>query len=301
MPGPERYRYRLFGLIIASELHLPELAGQPPADAAGADVDLLIRMVREGDLPEGFRLDIPGVARFVISAGRAIAVQPAKGAEEREVRLYLLGSAMGAALHQRGILPLHANAVAIDGRALAFTGRSGIGKSTLAAWFHDEGYPILADDVCVVRTDHGLVRAYPGLPRLRLWEDALEASGRAAADHQMSFHAAGDARQKYDVALEGSGVVREPLPLGALFVLGEGPELRIERLGGSEAVEAISANTYRGRLIGDVGDSAGHVEACLAIARSVPVLRLERPFDRSAFDAQARAIHDYCRSLLPSG
>ena len=66
---------------------------------------------------------------------------------------------MGAALHQRGILPLHANAVEIDHRAVAFMGASGAGKSTLAAWFHDQGYPILADDVCVIRADDGAARS----------------------------------------------------------------------------------------------------------------------------------------------
>ena len=70
---------------------------------------------------------------------------------DANIRLYLLGSAMGVLLHQRGLLPLHANAVEIDGKAFAFMGASGSGKSTLAAWFHDHGYRIIADDVCAVR------------------------------------------------------------------------------------------------------------------------------------------------------
>lgn len=294
-------RYELFGLVIESDMALPELAafGDGPD---GRPVDLTIRLGEPADQASGaYILDIAGVARFTISGGSAISIEPVAGTGDREIRLFLLGSAMGAALHQRGILPLHANAVAIDRRAIAFMGRSGSGKSTLAAWFHDQGYPILADDVCVVRAERDSTIAYPGLPRLRLWRDALEASGRAADDHSLSFHPDNDPRQKYDVPIPPQAVAGAPLPLAALFLLEEGPELRIERLAGSRAVEAVSANTYRGRLIGEVGDSNAHLAACVTIAQRTPVFRLERPFDRAGFDAQSAAVLDYCRSVLPSG
>lgn len=298
----ETLRYELFGLAIDSEIPLPELKAQPAADGSG-NTDLSIRLgLPAGEEDGGYVIDIEGVARFTIRGGTAIRVTPAEGAGEREVRLFLLGSAMGAALHQRGILPLHANAVEIDGRAVAFMGQSGAGKSTLAAWFHDQGHPILADDVCVIRADAGgTALAYPGLPRLRLWEDALEASGRVPADHSPSFRHDEGARRKFDVPIPVGSVASRPLPLAALFQLVQGPELRIERLTGSRAVEAISANTYRGRLIAEVGDSNAHVAACLAIARHIPVFTLERPFDRAGFDSQCAAVLHYCRSRLPSG
>ena len=295
-------RYRLFGLAIESELALPELAAQQHA-AVQSPPDLSI-MIADPPSPEGggYVFDIAKVARFTITDGNSIVISPADGAGEREIRLFLLGSAMGAALHQRGILPLHANAVAIDGRAVAFMGASGAGKSTLAAWFHDQGFPVLADDVCVIRSDErGRAVAYPGLPRLRLWQDALEASGRIPAEHSPSFHRESDQRQKYDVPILPDSAASEPLPLQALFVLELGRELAIEPLSGSRAVEAISANTYRGRMIGEVGNSKAHVGACVTIARTVPVLSLARPLDRARFKAQCKTILDYIRSTLPSG
>lgn len=298
MTGATAYRYRLFGLVIESALRLPELTEQ--ADDGQRPPDIRIRFCDGAVTDDAFELDIPEVARFVIAGGRSITVGAAAGAEEREVRLFLLGSAMGVVLHQRGVLPLHANAVAIDGAAIAFTGPSGSGKSTLAAWFHDRGYRVLADDVCVVRTDDGRAMAFPGLPRLRLWQDALEASGRDPGAHVPSFSQKGDPRRKYDVTLTAEGVMRDPLPLRALFVLEQGPVLAIERLTGAESVEAISSNTYRGGLIGQVGDSAVHLEACLTIARQAQVYRLRRSFDRAEFEPQCIAVLDYCRGL-PSG
>ena len=99
------------------------------------------------------------------------------------MRLYLLGSAMGMLLHQRGLFrstPMPSRSTA---RRFAFMGHSGAGKSTLAAWFHDEGYRILADDVSVIGFgEGGQPTVRPGLPRLRLWRDALDATGRDPGD-----------------------------------------------------------------------------------------------------------------------
>ena len=108
--------------------------------------------------------------RYAVRGGCEIFYDPAEGASARNVRLYLLGSAFGALLHQRGILPLHANAVALDGQVHAFLGHPGAGKATLAAAFHDRGYRLLSDDVCAVRLDaQDRPWVEPGMPRLRLW------------------------------------------------------------------------------------------------------------------------------------
>jgi hypothetical protein len=296
-PSPS-YRYRLFGLEIASDIALPELS-EVPDTGLSPTPDLHIRRVDSHQFSDGFPLDVQGVAHFSVSGGRLISVVPADGASEREVRLFLLGSAMGIALHQRGMLPLHSNAIALEGSAVAFMGQSGAGKSTLAAWFHDNGYPILADDVCVVTLgDDGSPMAFPGLPRLRLWKDALEASGRIADDHPLSFHVESDERRKYDVRVPVKSVASDPLKLGALVVLEQGESVAIDRLTGAAAVEAISANTYRGAYIADVGDSAAHFKSCLALARRVPVYLITRPFDRAGFEEQCRAILSFCQSSL---
>ena len=72
---------------------------------------------------------------FCIQEGKRIIVSPIEGSDEDEIRLYILGTCMGAILMQRKILPLHGSAVAIDGKAYAIVGDSGAGKSTLASAF----------------------------------------------------------------------------------------------------------------------------------------------------------------------
>ena len=289
------HRYAVFGLTLASEMALPDL--RPGADD-NADPDLTIRLGSfdaEEQLAgyhmrgEGVLLVVPEVARFRITGGRDMIVEPAAAAPMRDVRLFVLGSAMGVVLHQRGLLPLHANAVGIADGAVALLGHSGAGKSTLARWFHDAGHPVLSDDVCVVGQT-GIVP--PGIPRLRLWRDALEGSGRAADDYEQSYQRA----DKFDVPLLGAPPP-PPMPLRAVYLLRRAETVAIAPLTGTRAVEALVANTYRGGFVRAAGLAAPHLAACMAVARRVPVFSFERRWDPRDFDADAEALLAHARAL----
>ena len=283
------FDYHLFGLAVRSELELPEL---PPAKFPG-DPDVVIR---RGEADGGSQIEIDGVAEFTVSSGSSICVAASPGASPRNVRLYLLGSAMGLLLHQRGLLPLHANAVAVDGRAIAFTGPSGSGKSTLAAWFHDNGYQVLADDVCVVRFGvDDAPSVCPGLPRLRLWKEALEASGRDAAKYARSY-AGDDDWEKFDVPLEMSNIAREATRLGAIYLLDAGEERRVEPLTGIAAAEALFANTYRGRFVAEAGEPRLHWETCVRLVRSTPIFRAVREWGLENLPGEASWLLAHARA-----
>jgi hypothetical protein len=296
--------YRVFGLSVASEIELPEL----DLSLESGDPDVVISLgsipEQEGEKPGQFTvagnvgiLNIPGAGRYPRSDGREIVVEPDPTGSERHLRLYLLGSVIGAVLHQKGLLPLHSNAVEVDGRALAFTGPSGAGKSTMAAWFHDNGYNVLADDVCVVtQSEEGVPLAQPGIPRLRLWRDALESSGRDAQDHEHAF----DDADKYNVKTRASET-RAPVPLGAVYVLDEpnsgAREPTITRLTGVDAVDALVANTYRGAYVRVLGETRRHLMQCLELARTVPIFQMERVWGFDAFANQARLIEEHSREF----
>lgn len=295
--------YRAFGLSISSDIPLPELpvVAEPCAGdvriSRGA-IDLPSADPGYSDAPGGSLLTIPGLGRFLIRGGGEIVVDTAADASDRRMRLFLLGSAFGALLHQRGLMPLHANAIVIDGRAFAFSGHSGAGKSTMAAWFHDRGHPILADDVCVIGfDDSGRTIAYPGIPRVRLWREALEASGRAVEHYERSF----EELDKYDVPIAaGSGT--DPVPLAAVYLLEKAQEGAaggtIERLTGVAAVDALVSNTYRGGYLRMTGGAGPHLAVCARIATKVPVFRARRVWGFEAFGAEAAAIEAQARSLI---
>ena len=287
------YRYSHFGLTIESAIALPELVPAGGGQAANIAIRLETGpwiesagnhvLVERG---ESSLLTVDGVAQFEVDrSGENLMVRPCEGVPPRNLRLYLLGSAMGLVLHRRGLLPLHCNAVEINGAGFAFAGHSGAGKSTLAAWLLDHGFGHLADDVSVVRDEgDGRFRLYPGISRLRLYDAPLRRTGRDPRDFELSFLTQEEV-DKFDVPVASTG---RSSPLAAIFLLDRGGEVSFERLSGAEAVEALMANTYRGAFLTTPDQRRRHWGQCVAIVRSVPVLRFTRRWDEAFLDEDAR-------------
>ncbi len=299
----EIHFYRLYGLRVDSTLKLPELV--PYTDDVSADV--VVTLVPPKDVDGEFSiaasdgevmLKVPRVARFIISGGAQIVVEPHPSASPRDIRLYLLGSAFGAILHQRELLPIHSNAIIIDGGAAAFIGRSGSGKSTLATWFHDRGHAIMSDDVCVVGRDEAAnAVAHRGVPRVRLWRDSLEASGRRTADHEP----VADLADKYTLSTSHE-IGPEIAPMRAFFLLSEdhatGRDAIIQPIAGGEAARVLMENTYRGEYVRSLGTAQAHFRQCADLACIVPMFLLRRPWDLAALDTVCRQVEAHVGSVV---
>jgi len=305
LPCP--FYYEVFGLRVCSDIHLAEL---PLLDRPSEwDVEIKCSSFErvEGEITANFAvteagaiLNVPGSGRFLIVNGDRILVEPDPAGSERNMRLYLLGSAFGAIIHQRELLPLHANSIEINGKAVAFLGHSGAGKSTMAAWFNDRGYNVLADDVCVVKTaGETKPLAFPGIPRLRLWREALEASGRSAADYELSF----DDMDKYNVPTREAAKAR-PLQLGAVYLLEKeaSPDagFSTSELRGIAALDAIMANTYRGAFVPMLDKSKQHLAASLAVASNVPVFEARRLWGHEHLQDQLSRLEQHAQNITSS-
>ena len=297
------HRYRIFGLSVESEIALPELV--PVQDGTAADV--FIRVIGpQNEPPADFQLtasgneaslSVPGIAIYRMRDGKTMTVASEASASDRDVRLFLLGSAFAAILHQRGLLPLHSNAIEIDGRAIAFLGHSGAGKSTLAAWFHDRGHGLLSDDVCVVGVDQkGRGIVYGGVPRVRLWRDALEASGRSADNEER----AADEWEKYNVRAEQSAI-RNDAPLSHIYLFsgsGSDADTVVTRLSGSRAVQALVENTYRGKFVKLLGKTQRHLDQCVSLAKNLAVFEVRRPWGLDVLDQVGAALEAHAKSFI---
>ena len=112
--------------------------------------------------------------RFLVRQGREIIYEPLDGSDEDSIRVFMLGSCIGALLFQRGFLVLHGNAFEVDGQGVMCVGQSGAGKSTLAAEMMRRGHRVIADDVCPVDSAGN---AIPGMPRIKLWQDSADKLG----------------------------------------------------------------------------------------------------------------------------
>jgi hypothetical protein len=309
-PLRQAQTYSCFDFGLASELPLPGLA-----PAAAEDRRPLVEL-RVARLPERLAgagaaqthlqvsgtdalLLVPGVARFLIRGGRQILVDPLPAVSERQLHLFLLGSALGILAHQRGLVPLHANAVIADGGAHAFCGPSGAGKSTLAAHFQKRGYDLLCDDVCPVAIDEqDRPFAWPGIPRLKLWADAARALGHDPA----ALEGVAEGVEKFHLPVDRSRHPRpHPIPLRRLYVLDRAAAAdngTITRLTGQEAMQAVLANTYRGMYLAPMGLAARHFRQCAAMLESLAVYRAPRAW---GFDVFAREAARLERHMMEEG
>jgi hypothetical protein len=283
--------YRIFGLNIASAISLPGPPARDPQRAVTPDV-----VIEYGNTPadlsgprskgvrfqagkDEFLLRVDGVACYYVKNGSAITIMPEAGADEDDVLIFLMGSAMGALLHQRNTLVLHAGAIAVNGKSVVFSGPSGIGKSTLAAGFHQRGYPFLADDVCAITIADGHPAVIPGFPCLKLWADCLK---RLDADRdELKGIRRGKGLEKYFLPVEN--VQAAPVPLQSVFILEttNTDTMEIVALKGGEKIDPLIGNTYRRRLLDGLGGTRDHFTQCAAVAAKAAVYRTVRP--RSGF------------------
>lgn len=299
------YGYFAFGFHIRSERPLPELA--PALDAQAADV-----LISWGRAPESLDgasywdgamqvaggdllLQVQDLARFHLAGGDRIVVDPMAGSSDRHVRAYLMGTILGILCHRRLRLPLHANAVEFDGRAVAFAGPSGMGKSTLAAHFQSRGYRVLTDDICAISfPEGGPPLAWTGVPRIRLWRDSAEALGHDVG----TLEPVADEIDKYCLP-PSPDIVREGAPLRALYVLTPpqaGEPDRLERLSGWRAADAVMEQVFRREVLNPLGASRNRFGRTLALLEHVPVYRAPWRQGYADLAAQAAKLETHVRA-----
>ena len=289
--------YRLCGWRVRSDLALPDLLPWHGDDRA-PDIHIrltevpaaltdpvhagpLLQIARDGTC----RFALPRVGAYLVRQGREILVQPADDPEATAVRTFLFGTVFGLLCHQRGTLPLHASCVRIGGVAVAFAGRSGVGKSTLAAAFLRRGYDILADDVTVVDIDQpGGPVVLPAFPRLKLWQDAM-----TAFDFESTgLEAARPDPPKFVLPVE-SHFQAEPLPLATVYHLATVLDPRhaaLERLRGLAAVTPLHQAVYRMSMLARIGETSATLAAAVRLAAGLRAnWRLVRCHDHAAMDA----------------
>jgi HPr serine kinase-like protein len=276
-------RYRAFGLVFTCPFACPELTpgeGTPDVVIRFGEVPHTLgaarrRGVRFEANPEEFLLVVDDVARYLVRGGAEVVIDPAGAASEDSLRLFLLGSVMGALLQQRGVLPLHASAVDVDGGCVAFLGPSGTGKSTVAAALVNEGYRLVADDICAVTSVPGAAPVvHPGYPQIKIWGDMAR-----------TLHLPVETFPRIQPD-KGRYALRAPeafdpgaLPLSRIYVLAPANSdmLRIEEVSGATKLALLRTHTFRDRFIDGLASREPQFRVSADIAMHVPMGVVTRP------------------------
>jgi hypothetical protein len=278
------FHYQIAGLSVESEIELP---GAIEACRSGMTEVRIRRNSAPNRLDgatasgpswqiagESFLLNVPNVARFLLTKGAAIDFDPETEEAMDDVRIFILGTVFGILLHQRGRIALHASAVRVNGRAALFCGSSGAGKSTLAAALAQRGFSVASDDICSVSFDHSRPpTVHPDGRQLKLWAQAVNRLDLVERRGDRVRRAL----EKYYVDAGFHSI--DPLPLGAVYILREArPHLRpgIEQPNVVDIALLLRRNAYRPQLVRRF-DQAGHYfQAAATIANAGGVFHLTR-------------------------
>jgi hypothetical protein len=214
-----------------------------------------------------------GVGVLRITAGREIMADPAEGADDATLELFILGPGLAVLLHQRGLQVLHASAVTVeDGKAVAFLGMSGWGKSTMAGALAKRKHKLLADDMVAVLLESGRPMALPGFSRLKLGLEAATALGYPG--RELPPLLPDDARRDIRVEADPSAAAR---PLKRIYVLAVAETPSIELLKPQDAMVELIRHSFLARCLKATEGSAAHLQVCAALVSHVPICRLKRP------------------------
>jgi len=302
--------YRIYGLVIRSQIEL-SFPGTVPGQRS--DVELLrsapdyftqatrgvaaksnpSQWYKYAQLDNGqsyLRWD--GLFEFLVdSGGRRIWCGWLGATSLESLQVYLLGRALSFALIKQGFEPLHATAVVIDGNAIGFLGSSGFGKSSLAAAFVAAGYPVLTDDLLLLRPSASGFDAQPGPPRLKLFPKiARRFLGGAAEGVPMN-----QLTHKLVLPLTAGRYHSGSAPLRALYLLG-GPReqyrkqrIQVTALSARETFVELVRCTFNSLVTGSDRMQRQYSES-LQVSLRVPARRVAYPRVLSVLPAVREAI-----------
>jgi hypothetical protein len=244
----------------------------------GADGESVFHLYRI----DGYEiLNFPGTADFFLQDDR-IACHVL---EPDLVELRLLGPVLSYCLERWGLPTLHASAVAVDGRAVAFLSRQGGGKTGLAAALMRAGMPLVTDDVLPVEDRKGTFFARPGYPQMRMWPD--EAAWFLDRWEELPLVHPEVTKRRISVGPGGFGEFRDAsLPLAGLYIPERRPDgpVEIVDVPPRDALIELVRYSFSPHLVEAAGLQPFRFDLFARLVQRVPVRRLRYPagFERLA-------------------
>lgn len=236
-------------------------------------------------------LRFPDVADFHLWPDRIVA-QPANLEPSPLLEIHLLGTVLSYWLERRGLVTLHASAVAVGPLAAAFASAHGGGKTGFAASLVKAGHPLLSDDLLPLEEKDGTFLARPGYPQMRMWPD--EATHFLGGFEDLPTVHPDLSKRRVPIGPGGFGTFHDsPLPLSCLYLLDRQPDgnapIEIRGVSPRDALIELLRHSFTPLLVEAAGLQPARFDLLSRLVLQVPVKRLSYPsgFDRLQQVAEA--------------
>lgn len=307
--------YRIFDILVASDLPLPEL---PEKESGPATISFSLGSQKEYGKQEpiwfhtwsdpagqiyiscarlrdsSYLIRYPGLADFhITSALDAVHINPAPKTPTETLQHLILDQIVPRILGQLGRLVLHASAIKLKGNiGIAFLGSSGWGKSTLATSFIQSGSHLITDDCLLMESRKGNAIGIPSYYGTRLYSDSTDELFKTPPAWSKVSHYSNKKR----LVLPEQTASEAAVYIDALFLL-DHPDrkmkqknIEIKQVKGAEAIMSMIRRTFlidvkRMDIAAKLFFCAGAIESC-----GVPIFSLSFPRTYTALPDVHKAI-----------
>ncbi|MES2016467.1 MAG: hypothetical protein V4484_08215 [Pseudomonadota bacterium] len=294
-------RYLAFGLQWESAIHLAQFAESAPSQvapdihvgliaAAPAARQAGVRWGRSEVYADGFRFHADQFAIFDFFAPDRLVVVPG-AAWVGQMPGFFYGTVAAAIVAFNNGIPMHGSAVQMHGSAMLVCGRSGLGKSSIAAGLVRRGASLISDDLsCLYFDEHKPPRLYAGRTNVRLGA----AAAQLAADAGVPSTACGQsAAGKHLMAMPmtdpGAGIALTSLVF--LGVQGQTAPCQDDL----RAHRQLMANFFRPGLMGRLPGHATRIGQTMNLDPGVRIreLQVRLPLDGAMVEAMAQHLLEF--------
>ncbi len=306
-----RYYYKIYGLIIQSDLMIEGALEIQPGEAA-ANIQVTIEKT---NLPDEVTGNTPqeknevnaymckanqawfrwyGYGSFRILNGNRIEYQLVFGADMRKISELILCIALFFVLYQRKMIIMHGSAIIWKGRTILLSGESGAGKSTLAESLLADGAGFLADDMVAI--DDAWM-AMPAYPQQKLCQDQITEFMRKNYSMVELAEDAGEVKMGVRML---ERFCREPQRVDALVILqkdNQRNEPTITEITGSEKVKYVVSNLFKQDFYMHVGLNPEMFLRCVKFADRIRVFSLSRPVQGMTVAGQKQVLEHVLKDI----
>lgn len=256
-----------------------EATGQPKINVQFGDTpEKLEGIIKRGVLfqvnSEGFLFEFEQAGRYWAKNSGEVIITKSKNAATDDIIVFLFSSVFAYLLQNMGILTIHANVVCKDDVAYLIAGNSGAGKSTLTYALMQNGYEFFSDDIAAVSFDeNNQPTVAPGLPRLKLWEDALQ-------HFSLKIDGLRPIRSTIEKYYYSSPIENKtPLRIKKMIILAthNKADILVEKITGANKFTASKANTYRYQFLSEESGLKPHFALSARLINLIEIYRVTRP------------------------
>ena len=293
-----KYYYKVYGLILESEICIPELLSVEPGNYNNSVYikysNMPQRIKNEVNEKRKFNFDkkeswflIDNIAIFRVCNGNEITIESLGGSKEK-IKAFILGSSLGCILIQRNIPAIHGGTIISNDKAIIITGDMGAGKSTLTSSLRMNGYKFLSDDVSAINLydDYAVVKA--AYPQQKLCRDCVIRLG-LNIDELKPIE---DGRDKFAVLCKDQ-FEEDDKVLHSVFYIDVNEEIQdinIHEIKGIEKVKLLIKNIYRIDIAAEMGLEGEYFNNIIKTAKHIKFYRIERPKDILCIDEEVELV-----------